>query len=183
MIRGQKKPLEDKQTVNVDINTSIHNRFDIEVIDSRTGKVRQRAQAENIILDQLWTILLAPASYFKYIHYGSGTVTPTASDTSLTEFIGCKLCNGYRTYYDTDDGNRIYGSDGSESYWLTTDIDSEKKVASARMHIQLDENTAVGKSISEIGIAYSSVENSLCTKALLKDMNGNSLIINKTEIV
>ena len=180
MIRGQKKPLEDKQTVNVDINTSIHNRFDIEVIDSRTGKVRQRAQAENIILNQLWEYFYSSDKYFSYIHYGSGTVTPEVTDISLTEPIGYAQCNGYWSYTNVGT-NRINGIDDNENYWLTTNIDEENKCASARMSIRLDETTAVGKSISEVGIAYSSTENSLCTKALLKDMNGNALIINKTD--
>ena len=160
MIRGQKKPLEDKQIVNVDINTSIHNRFDIEVIDSRTGKVRQRAQAENIILDQFWTYLLAPYAYFNCIHYGSGTATPNRSDTSLTEYIGYA-----NTFLSTETGQNL----DEKYFWC-------------RRKVQLSETTAVGETIAEIGIAYSSTAPYLCTKALLKDMNGNPISIKKTDI-
>lgn len=159
MIRGQKKPLEDKQTVNVDINTSIHNRFDIEVIDSRTGKIRQRAQAQNIILDQLWDMLLTPAAYFSFIHYGSGTATPKGSDTSLTEYIGY-----LQSFLSTETGENL----NERYFWC-------------RRKTQLPETEAIGKKISEIGIAYSNTEQSLCTKALIKDMNGNAISIDKSD--
>ena len=62
-------------------NVSIHNRFDIEVINARTGEIKQRAQAENVILNRLWTALLADNGnrYFGYIFYGSGSGTPAAT--------------------------------------------------------------------------------------------------------
>ena len=46
-IRGQKRTLPQKKEVA--INASIHNRFDIEVVDSQTGEVKQKAQADNVI--------------------------------------------------------------------------------------------------------------------------------------
>ena len=58
MIRGTRKALDKKPYANVNLNASIHNRFDVEVVDAKTGKVKQRAQAENVICDFLWTTLL-----------------------------------------------------------------------------------------------------------------------------
>ena len=92
MIRGNKRPApvsaEIAQNTKLDaqLNCDIHNRFDIEVVDAATGEVRQRAQAQNVICNQLWPRLLTPATYFNYIHYGIGTGTPAATDTSLFTF-------------------------------------------------------------------------------------------------
>ena len=38
----------------------IHNRFDIEVVNIKTGQIRQRAVGYNVICNQLWTKLLTP---------------------------------------------------------------------------------------------------------------------------
>ena len=96
MIRGQKRQLpKAKSTLNMNLNMNIHNKFDIEVIDTATGKVRQRAQAENVILDKLWT-QLGREMWFTGIVYGSGTGTPSATDTSLFTYIdeGSNFSNG-----------------------------------------------------------------------------------------
>ena len=75
MIRGRKRPKADalglvaqSDKINATLNASIHNRFDIEIVNATTGEVKQRAQAENIICAQLWTRLFAPDTYFNYIH-------------------------------------------------------------------------------------------------------------------
>ena len=82
MIRGQTRDIQ-KPTVNA----SIHNRFDIEVIDAKSGKIRQKAQAENIILDNLWAYMFSSTSanrgWFKYIRLGTGEGTPSPERTSL----------------------------------------------------------------------------------------------------
>lgn len=157
MIRGQTRRLAPTE-IKATLNTSIHNRFDIEVVDSKTGEIKQRAQAENLILNQLWTRMFTPATWNNYIHYGSGTGTPAATDTSLFTF------NGYGIPSDA-----IY------------DFDSTNGVFSARRKIILSETTAVGATLTEVGIAYSTSPTSLCTHAMLKDMNGNQITITKTD--
>ncbi|MEG2383851.1 MAG: hypothetical protein RSB39_09720, partial [Oscillospiraceae bacterium] len=90
-MRGDKRPLPaplsaelvQPEKVDAKLNASIHNRFDVEVIDSRTGEVRQRAQGENIILNQFWDIFFSGYTYFKGIAYGSGTNSPLVSDKVL----------------------------------------------------------------------------------------------------
>lgn len=167
MIRGTKRPrvkaieiIEPKaQKIDAKLNVSIHNRFDIEVIDAKTGEIKQRAQAENIICNQLWTRLLLPASYFNYIHYGTGAGTPSSSDTSLFTFLG------YGTPINADE---VIGFDEDEHY------------ISLRKKIQLSETTAVGSTLTEVGIAYAAASNCLVTHAMLKDMNGNEISIAKT---
>lgn len=164
-IRGQTRPIPIKaglmetQKLNANINASIHNRFDVEVIDTRTGEVRQKAQAENVICNALWTRLLTPANYFNCIHYGTGNGTPAVTDTSLFTFLG------YGSPAYTDD---------------VIDVQAENGWASFRRKIQLSETTAVGSTLTEVGIGYSTTAATLVTHAMLKDMNGNAISIAKT---
>ena len=81
---------------------AIHNRFDIEVVDAATGKVKQKAYAENIILNQLWTANFWTYAWFKYIHYGTGTSTPTATDTRLDNFYAAVQAGSLSWGYTAD---------------------------------------------------------------------------------
>ena len=53
--------------------------------------------------------------------------------------------------------------------------------ASLTRKTQLSETTAVGETITEVGIGYGSSSTSLATHAMLKDMNGNPISIEKTD--
>lgn len=168
-IRGMTRPLPvsasiipavippEVVTLNKQFNASIHNRFDVEVIDAQTGKVKQRAQAENTICTQLWTRLFSFLPYFNYIHYGTGNGTPAAADTHLFTFLGYGAVSG-----------------------STSTIDRLGCVYSTRKVIQLLETTAVGATLTEVGIAYDTTSETLCTHAMLKDANGNQISIAKT---
>lgn len=158
MIRGTKRAIEKRPSVKANINASIHNRFDIEVVDAKTGKVKQKAQAFNVICDQLWSYLLQGYSYFGAIHYGNGTGTPSASDTSLFGFVGSA------------------SPVAKEKQWVI-----KAGVAHVTGKITLDETVAVGETLTEVGIAYSSTKTTLCTHAMLQDMNGNQISVLKTE--
>lgn len=158
MLRGQRRIGVNKVPVCIDFPASIHNRFDVEVIDSVTGKIKQKAMAENVICSGLWTRLLTPSAYFNYIHYGTGAGTPGSTDTSLFTFIG------YGTPSTSDD---VYTNDPSG-------------VLSLRRKIVLLETVAVGSILTEVGIAYGTSSSNLCTHAMLKDMNGNQISITKT---
>lgn len=138
------------------LNALIHNRFDIEVVDSKTGKIKQRAQAFNVICDSLWDILLIPAPYFNKIIYGSGFGTPSASDVTLFDKIAA--------YNVTNE---------------VTNLDTVNGVYSNRRQITINETTSVGETISEVGIGYD--DNQIVTHAMLQDMNGNPITITKTD--
>lgn len=157
MIRGNliKKPPNRE----AHFKASIHNRFDIEVVDAATGKVKETAVAYNTICDKLWTELTSGKSYFNYIQYGRGSGTPAASDTSLFSRIS-----------DASAGTATYS------------FDYETGVFSARRDIQLTASTAVGETITEVGIASASGNGNLCTHAMLQDMNGNQISIQKTDL-
>lgn len=160
MIRGKKRDI----VPDVEIKASIHNRFDIEVIDSETGEIKQKAYGENIITNKLWDLMFASNSsdpiWNKYIHYGSGSGTPAVTDTGLFNYVG------YGTPSSDDD---------VKSY------DSANGVFSYRRKIILDVSTAVGITLTEVGISLTGPNYGyLCTHAMLKDMNGNQISITKT---
>lgn len=164
MIRGIKRPMplpkKDITNVNVPITASIHNRFDIEIVDVATGEIRQKAMAENVICNQLWTRLFTPAQYFAYMHFGTGSGTPDITDTSLFTFFGYSSPMSAEDVYDHSD-------------WLNGVIFRKRK-------FQIMENVAVGSTLTEVGIAYGTAANTLCTHAMLRDMNGNQISIVKT---
>ena len=167
MIRGRKRQLlksvraiePEVQRIEAKLSCSIHNRFDIEVVDAATGRVKQRAQAENVICNQLWTRLLVPAAFFNYIHYGTGSGTPAATDTSLFAFLG---------YGAPTTAEDVYTAEVASGY------------VSLTRKIQLSETQVVGSTLTEVGIGYNSTAATLVTHAMLKDMNGNSISIAKT---
>lgn len=144
--------------INVDLRANIHNRFDVEVIDAVTGKVKQTAVGHNIILNQLWNRLFTPTGYFSVIHYGSGTGILSPDRTSLFSFAGA----------------------GFLSDTIITKNDTQGWI-SLRRQVQLSEQTAVGVTLTEVGIGYSNTAQALVTHALLKDMNGNTISITKTD--
>lgn len=165
MIRGTKRELNQRPSVvNVDLNASIHNRFDIEVVDAKTGKVKQKAKAFNVVCDNLWKRLFTLPStsvindWSEYLVYGTGSGTPSAADVSLFSYLGNK--------------NVFSGS--------VNNYDPETGVLSTTKKAQILESEHVGATITEVGLAYSSSNGCLCTHAMLQDMNGNQISILKT---
>lgn len=139
---------------------NLHNRYDIEVVDSRTGKMRQKAQAENIILDGAWGQILnnTSGSWFNSIAYGTGTGTMSAARTALFTPLSSKVAT-----------DSVYTLDNANNY------------VSHRQKIVILENEHVGAQLSEVGIMSSRSGTPLCTHALIKDMNGNPVVITKTD--
>ena len=142
-----------------DVQCSIHNKFDIEVIDGKTGKIKQTAKAYNMVLDNLWHYIIETTTAFgTNIQYGSGTGTIQSSDTSLF--------------------NRVNGK-GVTQDELTCDY--LNKIITRRVHINLPLTEAIGVTITEVGLAAGTGNGSLTTHAILQDMNGNPISILKTE--
>jgi hypothetical protein len=136
---------------------SIHNRFDIEVRDAITGKLKQSLFAENIILDQMYTRLCARSSYFNNIHYGTGTGTLSASRTSLFTHLGSKTAED-------------------------VEIVKALPVSTYKRKIVLNPGDNVGAILTEVGISFDANTGSLITHAMLRDMNGNIITLTKTAL-
>lgn len=147
-----------------EIKVGIHNCFDFIKRDANTGEVLGEYKAENIILNNFWAKFLSASGYdcLKYIHFGSGTATPVATDVKLTTWLGYKTApSGSAGLYDFS----TYYSDG---------------IISIKKTVRLEDTEFTGNFISEVG--YSSTTSGttgLLTKALVKDMNGNVVSIEK----
>lgn len=137
------------------MKTKIHNRFDIEVI--REGQTIQSASAENIVLNQMYEKLCNFHPYFKYIHFGTGSGTPSADRNQLFAPLGSKLA---------DDVERVKALPLSK--WT-------KKIT-------LAPEEYVGATLREVGIGFGSAETHAVTHAMIKDAEGNPLSIEKTNI-
>lgn len=143
--------------MNENINMGIHNHFDVEVI--RAGKIIQKAQAFNVVTNKLWDYLLNSTNPFgKYIQYGSGSGTPSASDSSLFTREG-----------------------GAEVTEVSLDVDHARSVITRVCSITLGLSTAVGVTLTEIGLAGENSNGNITTHAMLQDMNGNPISIEKTD--
>lgn len=157
MTRGTKRHIVEKK--NVDVNADIHNRFDIEIVDSVTGRIRNKVRAYNLICNSLWTELEKSRTtsnhmWFYKITYGRGNGTPASEDSDLFSTI-----------------------DSVQATDLTYGWSYENSCCWIRKSIHIDELTSIGETISEIGIrSYAGV---LCTHAMLQDMNGNQISIQK----
>lgn len=144
---------------NIDFNASIHNRFDIELKDAKTGEIKQKAVAYNVICDAVWSIILSGSAYFNYICFGSGTGTPASTDTGLFTYIGCV-------------------SLGSNDH--TYKIDRINGVLSNTASITLSDTQYNNYTFREVGIGYAYGDGNLSSHAMLQDMNGNPISILKT---
>lgn len=159
MIRGTTIPEPNRQKNLRSVGVSIHNRFDLEVVDANSGELKQKAVAENTICNALWTRLCSSNTWNTYIHYGAGSGTPSPADTSLFNFLGYLSSSVYSHGYDYE--NNIY------------------KVTTKAV---LSETEAVGKTLTEMGIAYGTSSSNLVTHAMLRDMNGNPVSLEKTDV-
>ena len=141
--------------MNVKQKVNIHNRFDVHIDNIETGEHREFV-GYNIILDQMWTRLCGGSSYFGYIHFGTGTGTPTPERTSLFSHLGTKSA-------------------------VTEETIKALPVSSWKRKIVLNPEEFVGFKISEVGIAFDSGISSLVTHAMLKDSEGNAISITKKD--
>lgn len=158
-MRGEKVKIPEK---HCHIGVKLHNRFDIEVIDDKSGEVVQRAQAENVILDQAWEWIVGfkttnPTSGYGWnynISVGNGTGSVSSSDTQLINHLRSE--RAYFHYSKFDDTKNIY------TYTTLATISS---------------SVLVNRTITEIGIATNN--GLLMTHAMIRDMTGNRISIAK----
>lgn len=141
--------------VKANLGIKIHNRFDFDIKDARTGETIQKAQAENIVLDRMYDRLLAYGSYFDQIVFGSGTGTLDPSRTTLFSRIGNKAAS-------TESLVRSYPT----SVWTKS--------------IRLGVDEYNGNTLREIGISETTTN--INTHALITDSEGNPLEVEKTNL-
>ena len=139
--------------MNLQMGCKIHNRFDIEVI--RDGEVIQRGQAENIILDRMYTRLCNLDTYFVNIVFGTGIGDLAPERTTLFSYLGYKST-------------------------VLEEVIRAFPLCKRTRKITLNPEEFVGQTITEVGI--SDTYPNINTHALIKDVEGNPLSITKSAI-
>lgn len=143
--------------MNLKNKVSIHNRFDIEIRDSKTGELKKSITSFNIVLNQIYTRLCGGSSYFVNIHFGSGTGSLAATRTTLFNHLGTKTA-------------------------VDEEIIKAIPLSTWKRKVVLNPEEFVGNTISEVGIAYGATNTNLVTHSLLKDSEGNPISIVKTDV-
>lgn len=139
--------------INANLGIRLHNRFDIVVRDVNTNEIIERGQAENIVLDRMYTRLLAFSSYFDQIVFGTGTGTLAPSRTTLFNRVGNKAAV-----------QESLVRSNPTSVWT-------KKT-------RLETGEYNGNILTEVGI--SDTTTNINTHALITDSEGNPLSVEKT---
>ena len=113
--------------------------------------------AENIILNQMYNRICNFSTYFANIHFGTGSGTPTPDRTRLFNHLGTKTA-------EVEEKIKAYPT------------------SKVTKKITLMPEEYVGRTITEVGVAYGSTASYLVTHAMIKDSEGNPLSITKTEL-
>lgn len=145
--------------MDIKLPITIHNKFEIEVKDIRTGEIVRKAYAENIVLNNLktstyfcWTSL---SNYFGLsIQYGKGTGTLSPTRTTLFNRIGGKIRTTVEFVF-----NQI----------PTPSTHTMKIVIAPEEH--------VGEIFTEVGVGRAAESTDIFTHALIKDSEGNLLTL------
>ncbi len=148
--------------MNMKDSIFVHNRFDVQVIDEKTGEEKQRAVGYNVVLNMLFSILLNNSNldYLTHISFGSGTGTPAITDTSLFRFVG-------RQGVTLDE----------KVYEYPTSHVTKQIMLSASSFTNID-ITEVGFEACYYNYGYNYY---LLTHAMLQDSEGNQIVIHKTD--
>ena len=142
----------------MDFGVKLHNRFDAELIDGTTGEIKQIAKAENVVCDTYWNHLFSNIENITYIHAGTGTGTPSSTDTRLFRFLASKSIS-------------LQVSNIDKNNWKATQT------------VTLSENEWVG-ALTEVGLSPDSAEYTgdyIVTHALFTDSEGHPITITKTD--
>lgn len=155
---------------------SLHNHFDLEVIDSRTGQKKSSAHAENIVTNSWYHEVFYGLSG-RGIGYsgigialGSGTGTPAVTDKALFNFVFGGGSAGYSIEPSSntveqllDDNNKLIGYKATR-VWV------------------FPANSSYVGTLTEIGLTRISPNSTLRSHAMLKDAEGNEIAIKKTDL-
>lgn len=168
--------------MNANINIKANNTYDVALIDSRTGEVRQSGSFHNIVLNSIKRMLVFSSGtktafedgwlthIFEAIRCGSGTTPPTAADTALANPL-------WSTF--TPDSNTdpiVWPAKGvarrTRTYTVPAGLDYVGTVTEIGLHARVCGPNSYWK--PDIG--------ALCTRALLTDSEGQIISFNKTDL-
>ena len=135
---------------------SIKNEYVLELYD-KDGKLKDKAYAYNLVTNVFWKYAFTSGwSPFNYIQIGTGTGTPSVTDTNLFKKLVGVLSN-------------------------CTSVNSSYPTSTATYTATFPANASDVGVITEVGFAKSNATGYLQTHALLQDSEGNPITINKTD--
>ena len=147
----------------------LHNRWDVTVCDAETGEVKQKAVGFNVITDTFFKFRMGLISLDPYptyglnrVYVGTGTGTPSASDTAMFNLLFRREFSSTTYHYEYPTSYAIF-------------------------EIKVNADEYNGQTFTEVGLAYYYVPNwgatsdHLCTHAILQDAEGNPIAIHKTD--
>lgn len=135
----------------------INNRYTFKCYD-RTGKLTRQVVTHNVVLNNYYRTY-SPVFTYMYLELGSGTAEPNVSDTRLT--------------------NWLFNAEDPQPYTAERISDTHIKV-SATFVVPAD-SSHVG-TISEFGLSLGGGNSELLTKGLLRDSEGQTITIEKTDL-
>lgn len=140
------------------MDIKIHNRFDFVLKDGKTGKVKSKATAFNVVTNYYYERIAAWDATINYIHLGTGSGTPAVTDTSLFQFLGS-------------------GAATSSEFIFPTEPDLNARV----LHFHFTESQVVGL-LTEVGLTHGgSSAHGLWTHALITDSENQPMTIDKKD--
>ena len=159
--------------MNIKAKAVLHNKFEVTVVNAQTGKVKQTAEAYNVVTDEYFKMRLNlftntdwpdTDSVMGYIGVGSGSGTPSTSDTALFNALIHKSSTLVEEHYD----------------YPTSYITRQ---------IKINADECNGSTLTEVSVEsyysyglWSSDGYLLCTHAMLQDAEGNPIAISKTDV-
>lgn len=164
---------------------SLHNHFDFELTDSRTGDKKAVAHAENVVTNYWYHHALrglaldSGSNYGLGVALGSGTGTPSVADKELFNYV-------FTGMYSTTDGG-AYPSPSSNDLEKIFDNDRHIGYKMTRVWVFPATSDYTGV-LTEVGLVKnyyyksSSAINELLSHAMLKDAEGNEIAITKTDL-
>lgn len=144
-------------TINPTATVQLAGRFKFEAVNEETGERRLLADwFDNLILDQgLNRLGQTPPGILSWMHVGTGSAAPTASDTQLQSLLA--------TSNNSQGGSGSYVA-GPPAYVRSTQT------------IRFNAGTATGN-LSEVGVGWSGTASHLFSRALIKDGGGTPTTI------
>lgn len=158
---------------------SLHNHFDLEVIDSRTGQKKSSAHAENVVTNSWYHEVFygisgqGTGSTGIGIALGSGTGTPAVTDKALFNFVFGGACSNYSSSYIGPSSNAVEQ--------LLDDNNKLIGYKATRVWVFPAKSSYVG-TLTEVGLTVKTPTDTLRSHAMLKDAEGNEIAIKKTDL-
>ena len=157
---------------------SLHNHFDLEVIDSRTGQKKSSAHAENVVTNSWYhevfrgLVNAGAGNSGIGIALGSGTGMPAVTDKALFNYNFGGACGRNSGFIQPssntveqllDDNNKLIGYKATR-VWV------------------FPANSSYVGTLTEIGLTCVYPSGTLRSHAMLKDAEGNEIAIKKTDL-